>query len=99
MTKRDSKGRFPKNTSGNPSGRPKMDPAITAKLKELTLPAIKRLAELMRSDNEPVAKAACDSILDRSLGKPVQGVSLANGDGDRIASVTIEFVEPKGDDK
>lgn len=56
---------------------PEMREAL-ALAKTLSVRAIQRLGELMEEDgrNAAVAKAACDSILDRALGKPTQAVTI-----------------------
>lgn len=74
-------GTFAPGQSGNPGGRPKEAAEVTALAKEYSLEAINRLVELMRqTDDKRLAKAACDSILDRGLGKPAQYVATNGTD-------------------
>ncbi|MCP4252116.1 MAG: hypothetical protein GY775_01690 [Candidatus Scalindua sp.] len=72
--KRDSSGKFIKGHSGNLSGRIKSDHSIRELARTYTTAAIKTLAEIASnpnsSDNSRVA--ACNSILDRGFGKPMQ---------------------------
>jgi hypothetical protein len=66
--------------SGNPSGRPKEGPEVR-EAKELarakSVEAIRRLVQLMESRDEKVSLAACNSILDRGLGRPSQAMELS----------------------
>jgi hypothetical protein len=62
--------KWPKGVSGNPSGRPKADPELTAKIHQLAPSAVRRLEELMASENDRVALAAALAIIERALGKP-----------------------------
>lgn len=74
-----SKGRFKPGQSGNPGGRPKIDPAVKEALAALTVPAVQKLAELLKSDNEKIALGAVCEVLDRNLGKAVQAISDPDG--------------------
>jgi len=68
---------FKKGQSGNPGGRPKEVAEVRELAKEHGPAAIERLAELMGSDNERTAVAACEAILNRGYGRPAQSVTLA----------------------
>ncbi len=59
---------FAKGVSGNPGGRTPVSPEVREALKALTMPAVKRLGELINSENERVALGALNSALDRNLG-------------------------------
>ena len=72
--------RFQKGQSGNPGGRPKAQHRI----KELALAAseeeLQILQEIARTGESEAARvAACNAILDRGLGKPVQAVTGEGG--------------------
>lgn len=69
---------FKPGQSGNPGGRPKMDPDIKAAFEALTPVAIAKLQEIILADGTKDADRlrAIDIALDRGLGKPVQGVDL-----------------------
>lgn len=68
--------RFQPGQSGNPNGRPKIPNEVKEALKALTMPAVQKLAELLRSDDDRVAMTAVKEVLDRNLGKPVQPVEI-----------------------
>ncbi len=66
---------FVKGKSGNTNGRPKATITI-AQIKAFAeskcLEAIERVYELMENEDPKIALAACNTILDRGLGKPAQ---------------------------
>lgn len=66
---------FKKGQSGNPSGRRK----VVGEIRELAMQeapdAFQRIAKLVRSDDERVALAAAQTILDRAYGKAIQTVN------------------------
>ncbi len=68
---------FTKGKSGNPGGRPREVAEIRTLAKQHGPAAIERLAELMQSENERTAVAACEAILSRGYGRPAQSVTLA----------------------
>ena len=72
--KRDSGGKFIKGYSGNLSGRTKSDQSITKLARTYTTAAINTLAEIASNPNSNDSSriAACNAILDRGFGKPMQ---------------------------
>lgn len=79
---------FVKGQSGNPTGRPKADPEVTATLKAATPKAATKLAALVDSSDPDIAMKASIAILDRVLGKPAQ---VIKGDGED-GSITVRVV-------
>jgi hypothetical protein len=81
---RDARGRFVRGSCGNRGGRP----TVAIEVKELARKhgpaAIKRLAELMKSDDEMVAVAASKAMLDRAYGRPEMAVSLGLFNGEAL---------------
>lgn len=73
-------GMFKPGQSGNPLGRPKMDQNVRELAKAESIDAIKELSSIMRDGNAPYMARiqACNSILDRAWGKPVQHTESAN---------------------
>lgn len=60
---------FRPGASGNPKGRPKKARDLEAMALKRCPAAIRRLTELMSSDNDKVALGACIALLDRGMGK------------------------------
>ena len=63
---------FEKGISGNPGGRPKVIAEVQNLARKHTKTAIARLAYWMESDDPRASVAACQALLDRAWGKPVQ---------------------------
>lgn len=61
-----------KGQSGNPGGRPKGEKEVIDLAREASPRAIGRLIELVDSQDERVAIAAANSVLERGYGKPTQ---------------------------
>ena len=61
---------FQKGQSGNPNGRPKIDPEIKEILRAAAPDAARRLVELMDCEIEKIALQASIAVLDRVIGKP-----------------------------
>lgn len=83
---------FVKGKSGNPGGLTAKEVALKQSIRKLAgnyaKRAIERLAELMEQNDEPnIARAACDAILDRSVGKAAQAVDVQ---GDITISVNLK---------
>jgi len=67
--------------SGNPAGRAKTPPEVKEALQAMTPRAIEVLGELLESDDDRVRIMAANSIMDRSLGKPVAALEVSGPDG------------------
>jgi hypothetical protein len=72
--RRDARGLFLPGASPNPSGRPKGAGEIRELAKQYVPDALAKIASLVRSDDEKVALAASQEILNRVFGRPVQAV-------------------------
>lgn len=84
---------FEKGKSGNISGRPKADPSVIARLRELTPMAVEKLATIAMDDKHKQQFAAVESILNRVLGMPKQPIGLEDDtDSGNIASGLSQFV-------
>jgi hypothetical protein len=74
---RDEKGRLVKGSaSPNVSGLDRKKAMMLRNLEALTPRAIAKLGRLINSDNDAVALGASREVLDRTLGKPKQSVSV-----------------------
>jgi hypothetical protein len=69
---RTARGYFAPGVSGNPRGRPPLPREMKEVLECAAPRAIARLIELIESDDERVAAACANSVLDRLYGKPTQ---------------------------
>ena len=67
---RDERGHWLPGRSANPGGRPGVADVIKATLRELSPRAVKRLGELLDSEDERIQLEAAKAILDRHLGRP-----------------------------
>lgn len=85
---------FQKGQSGNPNGRPKMDPEVRDFARAKSLAAIQRIASFIDHEDPDIAMKACNSILDRAWGKPTQPVA---GD-DEMPAVKVESIVLRGVD-
>lgn len=68
-----------KGQSGNPKGRKAEADPVKKFARERSVEAIKRLAELVKSEDGNVAIKASNAILDRAYGKPAQAVTGEDG--------------------
>lgn len=85
---------FQPGQSGNPGGRPKEAAEVKALARSHSKAAIEKLVALMGSADERTAIAACNSILDRGLGKPAQ-VVIGDAQEDAIqVEGRIKLVKP-----
>lgn len=70
---------FQPGQSGNPGGRPKIEPKIKELAQAACPKAIRKLIALLDSSDEKTVIAAANALLDRGIGKPTQQVQ-ASGD-------------------
>lgn len=75
-SKRCESGRFKPGVSGNPGGRPAGLEEIRQLAQQHAPEAIQKLVDHMRSKDERVSIAACNALLDRGYGKPLQTAEL-----------------------
>ena len=76
LVERDERGRIKPGKSLNPSGMDRKKAMMLRNLEALTPRAIAKLGRLVESDNETVALAASREVLDRTLGKSKQSVTV-----------------------
>src|SRR5258708_4202300 len=68
-----------KGQSGNPGGRPRLEGEIRRLAQSHGKRAIRRLAQLLKSENERVAVTAAQILLDRGFGKAPQALTGPDG--------------------
>ena len=64
--------------SGNPSGRPKKDRHVADTANQHADKALRKLIQLMDSEDDRVALAAVREVLDRAVGKPKQALDVSD---------------------
>lgn len=74
--KRDNKGRFQPGVSGNPNGRPKVDPKVREMLKAATPDAAQLLIDTIKNDKAKMeTRVDCaKEVLNRVYGKATQPI-------------------------
>ena len=83
---------FQPGQSGNPSGRPKQDPAIRALARENAEKALGVFIADLESDDAKIRQGAAKEILDRAYGKPAQAIV---GEADQPLRMVIGWAIPK----
>ncbi len=105
-------GNTPKNTtnlstlwkpgvSGNPNGRPRIDPAVKEAARALTLDAIAALQDALsatkligrdeiEAPDHGARISAANSLLDRAWGKPISADAMERDDESELRSKTTE---------
>src|SRR5260370_142304 len=74
VIRRDQNSYFLPGVSGNPTGRPKGAGEIRELARQYVPDALAKIASLVRSNDEKVALAASQEILNRVFGRPLQSV-------------------------
>jgi hypothetical protein len=92
---------FAPGQSGNPGGRPKDDEEtkeVKALAKQHSKRALLRLVEWMESDNPKASVTACNSVMDRGLGKVAHAI-IGGSEDDPPIVTRIERVIVRSDPK
>lgn len=77
--------RWQPGQSGNPSGHSGEYGEAMRLARQAAPDAVRRLTELMQSEDERVAAVACNAILDRAFGKPKEYDPPAKSSYDRLS--------------
>jgi hypothetical protein len=94
---RNNLGHWLPGHSANPGGRPGVPEVIKATLRELSPRAVKRLGELLDSEDERIQLEAAKAILDRHLGRPAiqADISLSRGVADGHLAALLEVARKR----
>lgn len=89
-----------KKTGGRTAGTPNKATAEVKALAQKHVPEV--IAELVRlaksAESEAARVAACKELLDRAVGKAVQGVELSGKEGEKLRfSIVINTPDPDAD--
>ena len=88
--------------SGNPGGRPKMDPEFKWILKTACPKAAMKLVELLDSKNPRIVISAAEAIINRIYGKPRESVDMKLNQEDdtqlQVRSVILQELKKKQND-
>ena len=79
---------FKPGQSGNPNGRPKKVVDAERIAEESLEEAMRKLTKLMKSDNEKVALAAAQTLIDRAMSKARQSVAHTIGKDKDVPELT-----------
>jgi hypothetical protein len=83
---------FPRGTTGNPRGRPKIPADVRAVAKAQSHAALLALADVLRRGNPAAARvSAATAILDRAWGKPMQPLEHTGPDGERLFPPAVDL--------
>lgn len=85
---------FQPGQSGNPGGRPKECAEVKALAREYGQEAIEKLVALMRGEDNRIAQAAAQALLDRGYGKPSQSVDLVADVTANVSTIERRVVRP-----
>jgi hypothetical protein len=72
--------KFEPGKSGNPNGRPKIDPSVVARIKDLCPEAVTRLEAIVNDPTHKDHYRAVENVLNRVLGMPKQPIGLSDDD-------------------
>jgi hypothetical protein len=72
---------FQPGQSGNPGGRPRVDPKLRDAAREHTEAALAVIVECLGDTDKRISLKAAEIILDRGYGKPPQAVTGEDGEG------------------
>jgi hypothetical protein len=85
---------FTPGQSGNPRGRPKIDPDVRNLARRHAPDALAKLIALMSHPRPEIALRACEAVLDRAYGKVAL---VSENESAPITAVNITWEAPKGD--
>ncbi len=91
VTNPEGKGGFQKGKSGNPGGRPKVNPQFRLGLEKLEPIALKVLGDGLKSADEKIQVACMKEVFDRLYGRPAQSMEI--GGKPDAPPVAVEFID------
>ena len=82
---------FPKGVSGNPGGRPMVDPIFKTRLKDLVPASVDVIEHILKNGKDNDRLRAAEMVLERIFGKAPQSIEHTGG-VDGVMRIEVVYV-------